>query len=109
MVESVHMVCRSLCFVASMERRVIARGSRTIYQAPTLGAAETTLTDFETRWGAPRDSDPAHLVDRARIGVRSRYDHSWTPTASSIRICNSLRRFSLMRWKPIRAAMASTP
>lgn len=48
----VHMVRGSLRYVSWKERKVVARDLRTIYQAPTLEAAEAALTAFEERWDA---------------------------------------------------------
>ena len=46
----VHMVRGSLRFVSWKERKLVARDLRTIYQAPTLEAAEQALEAFETSW-----------------------------------------------------------
>ena len=46
----VHMVRGSLRYVSWKERRIVARDLRSIYQAPTLEAAEAALTAFEERW-----------------------------------------------------------
>jgi putative transposase len=46
----VHMVRGSLRYVSWKERRIVARDLRSIYQAPTLEAAEVALTAFEERW-----------------------------------------------------------
>ena len=46
----VHMVRGSLRYVAWKERKTVARDLRTIYQAPTVEAAEQALTAFEDRW-----------------------------------------------------------
>lgn len=48
----VHMVRGSLRYVSWKERKIVAHDLRTIYQAPTLEAAEMALTAFETRWDA---------------------------------------------------------
>jgi len=48
----VHMVRGSLRYVSWKERKVVARDLRSIYQAPTLEAAEVALTAFEERWDA---------------------------------------------------------
>jgi putative transposase len=48
----VHMVRGSLRYVSWKERKVVARDLRTIYQAPTLEAAEAALRAFEERWDA---------------------------------------------------------
>lgn len=48
----VHMVRGSLRYVSWKERKIVARDLRTIYQAPTLEAAEAALTAFEERWDA---------------------------------------------------------
>lgn len=48
----VHMVRGSLRYVSYKERKIVARDLRTIYQAPTLEAAEAALTAFEGRWDA---------------------------------------------------------
>ena len=48
----VHMVRGSLRYVSWKERKVVARDLRTIYQAPTLEAAEEALAAFEERWDA---------------------------------------------------------
>jgi len=44
------MVRGSLRYVAWKERKTVARDLRTIYQAPTVEAAEQALTAFEDRW-----------------------------------------------------------
>jgi putative transposase len=44
------MVRGSLRYVSWKERKVVARDLRSIYQAPTLEAAEAALTAFEERW-----------------------------------------------------------
>jgi len=46
----VHMVRGSLKFVAWKERKAVARDLKTIYQAPTLEAAEEALEAFSERW-----------------------------------------------------------
>ena len=46
----VHVVRGSLRYVSWKERRIVARDLRSIYQAPTLEAAEVALTAFEERW-----------------------------------------------------------
>jgi putative transposase len=46
----VHMVRGSLKYVSWKERRAVAQDLRTIYQAPTVEAAEMALTAFEERW-----------------------------------------------------------
>ncbi len=46
----VHLVRGSLKFVAWKERKAVARDLRTIYQAPTLEAAEAALEAFSERW-----------------------------------------------------------
>jgi putative transposase len=46
----VHMVRASLCCVAWKEHKTVAHDLRTIYQAPTVDAAEQALTAFEQRW-----------------------------------------------------------
>jgi len=48
----IHMVRGSLKYVSFKERKVVARDLRTIYQAPTLEAAEEALAAFEVRWDA---------------------------------------------------------
>ena len=48
----VHMVRGSLRYVSWKERKIVARDLRTIYQAPTVEAAEAALTAFEERWDA---------------------------------------------------------
>ena len=48
----VHMVRGSLRYVSWKERKIVARDLRSIYQAPTLEAAEVALTAFEERWDA---------------------------------------------------------
>lgn len=47
----VHMVRGSLRYVSWKERKAVARDLRTIYQAPTLEAAEGALDAFDERWG----------------------------------------------------------
>src|SRR5690606_29094919 len=47
----VHMVRGSLRYVSWKERKAVARDLRTIYQAPTLEAAEDALDAFDERWG----------------------------------------------------------
>lgn len=46
----VHMVRGSLRYVAWKERKAVGRDLRTIYQAPTLEAAEQALEAFAERW-----------------------------------------------------------
>lgn len=46
----VHMVRGSLRFVSWKERKAVGRDLRTIYQAPSVDAAEQALEAFEARW-----------------------------------------------------------
>ena len=48
----VHMVRYSLKMVAWHSRRQVAADLRTVYTAPTLGAAEAALDAFEAKWGS---------------------------------------------------------
>jgi len=53
----VHMVGGSLKFVAWKERKAVARDLRTMYQAPTLEAAEEALEALSNRWDGRRYLD----------------------------------------------------
>lgn len=48
----VHLVRNSLKFVSFKERKAVAGDLKSIYQAPTLSAAEQALKEFGERWDA---------------------------------------------------------
>jgi putative transposase len=47
----VHLVRRSLTYVAWQDRKLVAAALKPIYRAPTLAAAEQALRDLESLWG----------------------------------------------------------
>ena len=48
----VHMVRHSLRYVSWKQRKEVAADLKSIYNAPTIGQAETNLTTFATKWDA---------------------------------------------------------